>query len=140
MVLAVLLRGFIPVGYMPNPAAGPPGASLIILCDSVKDALSALASPTIAHSAVAKAMPTTMPTSPWIHHHHEGGGGHAGHSVDAPCVFAAVAALAVVLLTIILVLPSQPRTARWALAPATCWPRARPSGPWLARGPPAIFS
>ncbi|WP_145748622.1 hypothetical protein [Nitrospirillum amazonense] len=134
--MAILLRGFIPAGYMPNPAAGGPGASAIILCDSVHDVLSVITNPMMADPAMAQA----MIANPWMHHHHEDGGGHAGHTVDAPCVFAAVAALATLLLAIILVLPPQSRSVRWAAALATSWPRARPPGTCLARGPPAIFS
>ncbi|WP_148293529.1 DUF2946 family protein [Azospirillum sp. B4] len=126
VLMAVLaLRGLIPVGYMPNPAAGSPGASAIILCDSVHDALSNL-------------------MDPMAHHHHHGDGdghaGHTGHGMDAPCVFAAVAALAAVLLVVALVLSPRRDSVSWAPAAATPWPRTRPPGTRLARGPPVLPS
>ncbi|MEC4589688.1 DUF2946 family protein [Nitrospirillum amazonense] len=136
VVVALLLRGLIPAGFMPNPHAVDPGASAIILCDSVHDALSVVTDPMMADPAMAKA----MMANPWMHHHHEDGAGHAGHGMDAPCVFAAVAALAIGLLAIILVLPVQPRGVAWAPAFAAPWPRTRPPGTRLARGPPSFFS
>ncbi|MBB6250984.1 DUF2946 family protein [Nitrospirillum iridis] len=127
LAAAVLLRGLIPVGYMLNPDAGPPGTSAIILCDSVHDALSAVTTPMIAGPMAH-------------HHHHEDGTGHAGHSADAPCVFAAVAALAVGLLAVILVLSPLVPAGTWAPTLSTPWPHPRPPGTRLARGPPALFS
>ncbi|TWB39113.1 hypothetical protein [Nitrospirillum pindoramense] len=137
LALALLLRGLIPAGYMPNPHAGEPGASAVILCDSVHDALSVMTDALMAKTMMADpAMTQAMLANPGMHHH----GDHAGHGMDAPCVFAAVAALAVGLLAVILVLPTQPRAPGWAPALSAPWPRPRPPGTRLARGPPPIFS
>ncbi|MDZ5649847.1 hypothetical protein [Nitrospirillum sp. BR 11828] len=142
LALALLLRGLIPAGYMPNPHAGEPGATAVILCDSVHDALSVMTDAQMADPAMTKtmmadpAMAQAMLANPGMHHH----GDHAGHGMDAPCVFAAVAALAVGLLAVILVLPTQPRALGWAFALSAPWPRPRPPGTRLARGPPLVLS
>ncbi|MEC4589651.1 DUF2946 family protein [Nitrospirillum amazonense] len=135
MVLcALLLRGLIPAGFMVNPAVAQPGAAAVILCDSVHDALWAVTEPMMADPVMAKA----MMANPWMHHHHDDGGGHAGHTTDGACVFAAVAALAVVLLAVVLVLSPRHRAVAWAPASAASWPRPRPPGSRLARGPPSL--
>ncbi|MDE1147121.1 MAG: hypothetical protein PW843_10945 [Azospirillaceae bacterium] len=139
MVVALFLRGLVPVGYMPNPASGEPGAGAIMLCDSVHDLLSVMTDPMMADPALAKpGMIQAMMADPWMHHHHEGGG-HAGHTVDAPCVFAAVAALAAVLLAVILILSPEYRAVRWTPAPAAPRRYLRPPGTRLARGPPSLL-
>jgi len=73
VITAILLRALIPVGYMINLEAGATGEPLLVLC------------------------PTGLSESAQAHlgDGHPAPSGHQAH--DAPCVFAAVAALAAAL-------------------------------------------
>ncbi|WP_145748619.1 hypothetical protein [Nitrospirillum amazonense] len=162
----MLLRGLIPVGYMPNPDRITAGGGLFILCNSVHDALSeSLASPapeTAVHPS-ATPMPADHAHYSLVHHIHDlhaqhahavdphdlgmpmpmtGGHHHdmGRHPADAPCVFAAVVALAAALAIVILVLQPNRHRGAWTLAAAQLHPDPKPPGAQPARGPPLPFS
>ncbi|MEC4589650.1 hypothetical protein VPG91_01510 [Nitrospirillum amazonense] len=161
LVCAVLMRGLIPVGYMPNPHGLASGESPFILCGSVHDALTDVqtdAQPPAPHVHAATSSDTHhslihrdhLHHDPGRHplpavmdmHQHDAGGHHGagGHPIDAPCVFAAVVSLAVGLAIVILVLRPATRQDGWILAMAQTYPASRLPGAQPARGPPPIFS
>lgn len=122
----VLMRGLIPVGYMIDYAALENGSSPIVLCPtglegtSIYDILTGTGHK---HAAHAHGEPGVSGEADRVHH-------------DAPCVFAAVAALAAVLLAFALILSLWP-SIRNRLAPEN---DRRPDGgsplPIGARAPP----
>lgn len=121
LLLALVLRGMIPLGYMPNPGttggltahAGP-----FIPCVGGQHGDTRLG-PDQGHDA----------------------GDHTGHHPDGntpPCVFAAIAALAACL-TVLLALPMRQRLPQtWDGTGTAPRPRLPPPGTRLARGPPRL--
>lgn len=131
LLLALVLRGMIPLGYMPTPvtAGGPAAAGPFIPClGGQPDAWGAL------HAAEHA---TNQGHPPGDADHAD----HTGHHPDGntpPCVFAAIAALAVGL-TLLLALPVRRRPPQtWDGIAAVPRPRLPPPGTRLARGPPVL--
>lgn len=113
LLLALLLRGMIPGGFMPNTDAAP-GEGWLVICTS----------------AGLKSV------------HPDGGDGAAGPLDSHPqgvCAFSLLAAVAPLLLLVALLLPQRPRRVGYA-TPGSLLPPAlalcRPPG---ARAPPAMM-
>jgi hypothetical protein len=119
LLLAVLLRGMVPAGFMPDLDALKRGVFAISVCSggAYKDIL-----------VDAEGVPVEAPASP--------GGDH--HGDEAPCWYAASSPLvALVLLSCVLLLLIRPRRA-WRLAtPSGCDPPSL-SGALGARAPPLL--
>ncbi|MDE1150154.1 MAG: hypothetical protein PW843_26670 [Azospirillaceae bacterium] len=127
LLVAVLLRGLIPVGYMINTDGGP---APFMLCPDVHDGLERM--PGMA-SVEAPASPGHFESlHQRMHHHHPGAAGDMDHRAMSgtptgdmpmdgdphrmgaldhmgPCAFAALAALVVPLLLLVLALPTRQR-------------------------------
>jgi len=113
LVLAgLMLRALIPVGYMFNYAAAEGEGFVIVLCPTGLD-------PDIAHTL-------------GLHHGLPGEDTHR----EAPCVFAAVAALAVSLILLGLLVDLWPALARWLLPRDEAFRHPALQDPRRARAPP----
>jgi hypothetical protein len=115
LLAALVLRGMIPVGFMPDAAALAKGVFPIAICSN------GLEQTILVDEDGAPVKPPP-----------------AAHHADAPCLFAAVAALAApLLLAVLLLAPALPRQADWPARAAPILLLLRPPGTAGARAPPA---
>lgn len=132
LLAALLLRGLIPLGYMPNPNAM--GGFIPCVGNLGMDARAHAAHTVHTGHSDENALAQTG------HGDHSGGerkGGEHEHNTP-PCVFAAIAALAAVL-TVLLALPVGRRlSTAWLGGVDTPRPRLPLPGTRLARGPPSL--
>lgn len=127
MLATLVLRALIPVGYMFNYAAASEGGPLIILCPSgIEQALEG----TVVEGLMAG------------HTHHDAQGDTASqdraHSF-APCVFTALAALAVALALVLSLFPAGAMRLGRLPTLQLCLPNFAALGPIGPRAPPIIL-